>query len=67
MSFAAVFVDIIKRGEIPEKASIHTAEMTAMREIQKGKDTRWVLYTDLLSSMLAIENNREPSNIKSDI
>ena len=47
----------------PDEASIHTAEITAikitMREIQKRKDMRWVIYTDSLSSMLVIENNRE--------
>ena len=48
----------------PEKASIHTAEMTA---IKKKKKTRWVIYTDLQSSMLAVKNHRKPSNIKSDI
>ena len=30
-----------------------------MEEIQKRDDIRCVIYTDLLSSMLAIENNRE--------
>ena len=30
-----------------------------MREIQKREGMRYVIYTDLLSSMLAIENNRE--------
>ena len=48
--------------KLPEEASIHTAEITvikiAMREIQKREDMRWVIYTDSLSSMLAIENNR---------
>ena len=33
--------------------------MTAMKEIKKRKDIRWLIYTDSLSSMLAIENNRE--------
>ena len=39
--FAAVFTDITRRGALPEEASIHTAEMTAietaMKEI-KGRD-----------------------------
>ena len=43
---------------LPVDASIHTTEMTAMRE-NKKEDIRWVIYTDLLSSMLAIEINRE--------
>ena len=32
--------------------------MTAMKEIKEGEGIRWVIYTDSLSSMLAIENNR---------
>ena len=47
-----------KRGT-SGKASIHTAEMTAMKKIEEREDIRWVIYTDSLSSMLAIENNRE--------
>ena len=35
VSLAAVFADITRRGARTEEASIHTAEMTAMREIQK--------------------------------
>ena len=31
----------------------------AMIEIQKREEMRWVIYTGSLSSMLAIENNRE--------
>ena len=30
-----------------------------MKEIKERKGIRWVIYTDSLSSMLAIENNRE--------
>ena len=63
VGFAAVFTDTTRRGALPEEASIHTAEMTAikiaMKEIGKREDLRWVIYTDSLSSMLAIENNRE--------
>ena len=65
--FAAVFADISRRGPLPEEASIHTAEMTAMRDIQKRVDMRWVIYTDLLSSMLAIENNRENHSVLNQI
>ena len=43
LGFAAVFVDI-RREALPEKVSIHTAEMTAiktaMREIEKREDMR---------------------------
>ena len=39
-----------------------------MGEIKKREDTRWVIYKNLLSSMLVIENNRKkPSNCKSDM
>ena len=37
LSFAAVFADINRRRILPEEASIHAAEMTAMREIQKSR------------------------------
>ena len=33
VGFAAVFVDITRRRALPEEASIHTEEITAMREI----------------------------------
>ena len=42
---AAVFTDIIRRGELPNGASIHTAEMTALKEIHKRKNKIWVIYT----------------------
>ena len=41
--------------------------MTAKREIQKREDMEWVIYTELLSSMLAIENNRENNPILNQI
>ena len=47
----------------PEEASIHTPEMTAMKEKKEREDIRWVI----LSSMLTIENNRKSHNTKSDI
>ena len=36
-----------------------TAIKVAMREVQKREDMRWVIYTNSLSSMLTIENNKE--------
>ena len=39
----------------------------AVGEIQKREDIRWVIYTDSLSSMLAIENNRENHPILNQI
>ena len=56
VGYAAVFTDSTRRGALPEEASIHTAEMTAMKEIKEREDIRWVIYTDSLSSMLAIKN-----------
>ena len=35
VGFAAVFMDIARKGVLPEEASIHTAKMTVIREIQK--------------------------------
>ena len=35
IGFTAVIVDITRRVTLPDEASIYTAEMTAMREIQK--------------------------------
>ena len=67
VGFAVVFTDITRRGALPEETSIHTAEITAMREIQKRQDMRWVIYTDLLSLMLAIENNGENCPILNQI
>ena len=44
VGFAAVIADIIKGGVLPEEASVHTAEITAikiaMREIQRKEDMR---------------------------
>ena len=34
---------------------------------KKREDTRWVIYTDMLSSMLTIENNRENHSILNQI
>ena len=58
VDFAAVFTDIIRRGALPEEASIHMTEMTtiktAMSVTQKREDMRWAIYTDSRSSMLAL-------------
>ena len=65
------YSDTTRRGALPEEASIHTTEMTAIKiskkEIKERKDTRWVIYTDSLSSMLVIENNRENPQILNQI
>ena len=38
-----------------------------MKEIKEREEIRWVIYTDSLSSMLAIENNRENNPILNQI
>ena len=67
VGYAAVFTDTTRRGTLPEEASIHTAEMTAMKEMKEREDIGWVIYTDSLSSMLAIENIRENCPILNQI
>ena len=67
VGYVAVFTYSTRRGALPEEASIHTTEMTAINEIKKSKDIRWVIHTDLLNSMLAIENNRENRPILNQI
>ena len=56
-------MDITRRGELLEKASILTAEKTvikiAMREIRKREDKKWVIYKDSLNLVLAIDSNRK--------
>ena len=37
VGFAAVFLDITSKRLLPEETTIPTAEMTAMREIQKKR------------------------------
>ena len=57
--YAAVFTVPTRRGALPEEASIYTTEMTAIKGIKEREDIRWVIYADSLSSMVAIDNNRE--------
>ena len=49
VGYAAVFTDSTRKEAFPEEASIHTAEMTAMKEIKGRDDIRWVIYTGSLS------------------
>ena len=55
VGLTAVFEDATRRGTLSEEASIHTAEMTAikiaLKEIKKNKGDSWVIYTDSQSSM----------------
>ena len=55
VGFAVVFVDVTRRGELPEEASIHTAQMTAMREIKKKEDMTWVICTVQCSPLRTIK------------
>ena len=64
VGFAAVYADITRRGALPEEASIHTAEMTAMRMIQKNKSNIYRL-AELNADYL--EQQRKLSNATSDI
>ena len=38
-----------------------------MREIQKRKDMKWIIYTDSMISMLVIENSKENHPILNQI
>ena len=38
-----------------------------IKKIKERKEIRWVIYTDLLSSMLTIKNNRENHPILNQI
>ena len=38
-----------------------------MKDIKEREDIKLVIYTDSLSSMLAIKNNRKSPNAKSDM
>ena len=40
VDYAAVFADTTRRGVLPEEASIHTAEMTEIKEIKEREDIR---------------------------
>ena len=55
VGFAVVFIDNTSRGTLPEKVSIHTGEMTAiktaLKDIHKREDKRWVMYNDSHSSI----------------
>ena len=51
VGFAEVFMSITRTGALPEEASIHTAEMTAIKILLKEIHKRWVIYTDSQSSM----------------
>ena len=62
LCFAAVFVDIIRRGALPEVASIHTAEMTEKKGHEMGNIYRLAQF-----NAGHREQQRERSNIKSDM
>ena len=61
MSFAVVFMNITRRETLPQKASIHTLEMTttkiALKEIYKSEDKKWIIYTQSHSMQSNKENH----------
>ena len=68
VGFAAIFAGIIRRGALPEETFIHTAEMTIMREIQKKRgNKKGSIYRLAEFNAGYPEQQREPSNINSDI
>ena len=72
VGFAAVFEDITRRKSLPENTSIHTAEMIAIkknneRDTKKRKNEMGNIYTLADFNARHREQQRKPSNIKSDI
>ena len=69
--FAAEFADITIRGALPEEASIHITEMTAikiaMRDTKKRGHEMDNIYRFIEFNAGHQEQQREPSNIKSDV
>ena len=49
LGFSVIFPDITRRVTLPEEASIHTAEITAikvaLKKIHNREDKVWVIYT----------------------
>ena len=41
VGYAAVFTDSTRREALPEEASIHTSEMTAIKKIKKRERAQW--------------------------
>ena len=71
VGLAAVFEDMTKRGALLEEASVHTAEMkaikTALKETKKKEGNNWVIYTDSKNNIQAIESNKENHPILNQI
>ena len=71
VGFAAVFMNIIKRGALPEEAFIHTTEITAIKTGRRVREKRehemGNIYRLAEFNAGHREQQREPSNIKSDM
>ena len=52
---------------LSEEASIHIAEMTAMKKIKERDNIRWVIYTLVELNADHREQQRKSTNTKSDI
>ena len=67
VGFAVVFENIIRRGALPEYASIHTAEMNNERDRKKRRHVMDNIYRLAEFNGGHREQQRKPSNIKSDM
>ena len=68
VGFVVVFTDITRREVLPEKNSIHTAKMSAIKVALKDIRKRWyyILSLGALCSLLNATKKKSP-NIKSEI
>ena len=67
VGFASVFEDITRRGALPEDTSIHTAEMSNERDRKKRRHKMGNIYRLAEFNACHREQQRKPSNIKSNI
>ena len=67
VGYAPVFTGTTRRGALPEEAFIHTAEVTAMKEIKKRGHEMGNIYKFAEFNACHQEQRRKPSNIESDI
>ena len=59
VDYAAEFVDIARNRALPEDASIHTVEMSAIKKALKMIHERYIIYTHSQSSIQSIKYNKE--------
>ena len=65
VGFATVFADITRRSFHPHSSNDNNKNNN--ERDTKREDIRWAIYTDSLSPILAIENNRENHSILNQI